>query len=67
MEQQTEYPVQKDDVIESAQCLSVGEKGDGMFKVKGLVVFVPGAKQGETYTIKITNVRPKVAFGEIVA
>jgi len=43
-----------------------GEKGDGLAKVKGFVIFVPGAKQGERVKIKINKVLKKVGFAEIV-
>ena len=45
---------------------AVGEKGDGIAKVKGFVIFVPNAKQVETVKVKITRVLRKVGFGEIV-
>ncbi|MBI2109948.1 TRAM domain-containing protein, partial [Candidatus Woesearchaeota archaeon] len=45
---------------------AVGEKGDGIAKVKGFVIFVPGAKQGDDVRIKITKVFKKVGFGEVV-
>jgi len=43
-----------------------GEKGDGLAKIKGFVIFVPGAKQGERVKIKINKVLKKVGFAEIV-
>ena len=43
-----------------------GEKGDGLAKVKGFVIFVPGVKQGERVKIKINKVLRKVGFGEVV-
>jgi len=43
-----------------------GEKGDGLAKVKGFVIFVPGAKQGDRVKIKINKVLKKVGFAEIV-
>ncbi len=45
---------------------AVGEKGDGIAKIKGFVIFVPNAKQGETVKVKITKVLRKVGFAEIV-
>lgn len=45
---------------------AVGEKGDGIAKVKGFVIFVPNTKQGEDVRVKITKVLKKVAFGEVV-
>ena len=37
-----------------------------MAKVKGFVIFVPGAKQGERVKIKINKVLRKVGFAEVV-
>lgn len=45
---------------------AVGEKGDGIAKVKGFVIFVPNAKEGDTVKIRITKVLRKVGFGEVV-
>ncbi len=45
---------------------AVGEKGDGIAKIKGFVIFVPGVKQGDQVKIKIGRVLRKVAFGEVV-
>jgi predicted RNA-binding protein with TRAM domain len=43
---------------------AVGEKGDGICRVKGFVLFVPGVKEGETFRVRITKVLRKVGFGE---
>ena len=45
---------------------SVGEKGDGIARVKGFVIFVPGVKKGDYVKIKITKVLAKVGFAEVV-
>lgn len=45
---------------------AVGEKGDGLAKVKGFVIFVPGGKSGETVKVRIQRVLKKVAFAELV-
>lgn len=58
-------PVAVGDEIK-AKVLSVGEKGDGIVRVKGFIVFVGGVKQGEYIKIKITKVSPKVGFGQFV-
>lgn len=52
---------QRDVTIEA-----VGEKGDGMTKIEGFVVFVPGTKAGDRVKIKVTRVLSKVGFGEVV-
>lgn len=45
---------------------AVGAKGDGIAKVKGFVIFIPGTKQGETVKVRITKVLRKVGFAEVV-
>ena len=45
---------------------SVGEKGDGIAKIEGFVIFVPGTQKGDKVRIKITKVFRKVGFGEVV-
>lgn len=45
---------------------AVGAKGDGIAKVKGFVIFVPSAQQGQEYKVRITKVLNKVGFGEIL-
>jgi len=39
---------------------AVGEKGDGIARVGGFVLFVPGVKKGDYVKIKITKVLEKV-------
>ncbi|MEK6940584.1 MAG: TRAM domain-containing protein [Nanoarchaeota archaeon] len=45
---------------------AIGEKGDGVAKVKGFVLFIANAKQGQTYKVRVTRVLSKVGFAEIV-
>jgi predicted RNA-binding protein with TRAM domain len=45
---------------------AVGEKGDGVAKVKGFVLFVPGTKQGEIVKVQVTKVLKKVGFAQKV-
>ena len=45
---------------------AVGEKGDGIAKKDGFVLFVPNAKEGQEVKIKVTKVLRKVGFAEIV-
>jgi len=44
----------------------IGASGDGIAKVNDFVVFVKGAKKGETLDIRIRHVKPSFAFGERV-
>lgn len=43
---------------------AVGEKGDGVAKKDGFVLFVPNVQQGERVRIKVTKVLRKVGFAE---
>jgi predicted RNA-binding protein with TRAM domain len=45
---------------------AVGEKGDGIAKQKGFVLFVPGTKAGERVRIRITKVLAKVGFAQSI-
>jgi len=42
------------------------ERGEGVARIEGFIVFIRGAKPGEELTIKITNVGARAASGEIV-
>ncbi|MCS7139164.1 MAG: TRAM domain-containing protein [Candidatus Nezhaarchaeota archaeon] len=43
---------------------SVNQRGEGVARIKGFVVLVPGAMAGERLRIKIVSVRPRHAIGE---
>lgn len=58
-------PVKVGDEID-VKIEAVGEKGDGIAKKDGFVLFVPGTKQGDEVKIKVTRVLPKVGFAEVV-
>ena len=45
---------------------AVGEKGDGIGKVKGFVLFVPNTKEGQQVKVRITRVLRKVGFAEVI-
>lgn len=62
---QFEKPVFQGEVVR-LKCEGQGKMGDGLFKKDGFAIFVPGAKAGQEYNIKITRVNATVAFGEIV-
>jgi len=45
----------------------IGEQGDGITRVeRGFVVIVPDTDKGERVTVEITDVRPNVAFADVV-
>jgi 23S rRNA (uridine2552-2'-O)-methyltransferase len=43
---------------------AVGGKGDGICKKDGFVIFVAGAKEGETIKVRITEVKSRCALAE---
>lgn len=57
-------PVSEGDIVE-VEIDDLGSKGDGIARVEGFVVFVPGGEVGETYDVEVTSVGNKFAFAEI--
>lgn len=45
---------------------AVAEKGDGIAKKSGFVIFVPGTKVGDKVKIRIKKVAKKVAFADVI-
>ena len=45
---------------------SVGEKGDGIARKKGFILFVPSTKAGDYVKIKVTKVLAKVGFAQVI-
>ena len=45
---------------------AVGEKGDGIAKKAGFVIFVPGTKVGDKVKIRVKKVAKKVAFADVI-
>ncbi len=58
-------PVKVGDELE-VKIEAVGEKGDGIAKKEGFVLFVPNAKEGQQVKIRVTKVLRKVGFAEVV-
>ena len=59
-------PVKVGDEIE-VTVEAVAAKGDGIAKKDGFVIFIKGAKQGDTLKVRIADVRERFAVGEIIA
>ncbi len=57
-------PVKEGDEFE-ATIEALGEKGDGIARKDGFVIFVPGVVQGDKVRIRVTKVLKKVGFGEV--
>ncbi len=58
-------PVKVGDEI-TVKIEAVGEKGDGVAKKDGFVLFVPGTKEGQEVKIRVTKVFSKVGFAEVI-
>ena len=58
-------PVNVGDEIE-VNIEAVGEKGDGICKVKGFVLFVPNTREGQNVKVRVTRVLRKVGFAEVI-
>ncbi len=60
-----EPPVNVGDVHE-VKIEAIGSEGDGIAKINGFVVFVPGVQVNDTVTIRITKVLKRYGFAEVV-
>ena len=58
-------PVAAGDRLE-VDVVDVGDEGDGIAKVDGYTLFVPGADDGETVEVRVTDVKPRFGFAELV-
>ncbi len=58
-------PVKVGDEID-VKIEAVGEKGDGIAKIEGFVLFIPGVKEGDEVKVRITKVLRKVGFADVV-
>jgi 23S rRNA (uridine2552-2'-O)-methyltransferase len=58
-------PVAAGDRLE-VDVVDVGDEGDGIATVDGYTLFVPGADAGETVEVRVTDVKPRFGFAELV-
>ena len=58
-------PVAAGDRVE-VDVVDIGDEGDGIAKVDGYTLFVPGADAGETVEARVTDVKPRFGFAELV-
>ena len=58
-------PVAAGDRIE-VDVVDVGDEGDGIAKVDGYTLFVPGAEAGTTVDVRVTDVKPRFGFAELL-
>ena len=58
-------PVKEGDELD-VKIEAVGEKGDGIAKKQGFVLFVPKTKAGDEVRIKVTKVLKSAGFAEVI-
>jgi 23S rRNA (uridine2552-2'-O)-methyltransferase len=58
-------PVREGDEVEVA-IEDIGTEGDGVAKVEGFTLFVPGTETGERLTIRVTQVKERFGFARRV-
>ncbi|AUV84067.1 23S rRNA (uridine(2552)-2'-O)-methyltransferase [Salinigranum rubrum] len=56
-------PVRTGDELD-VEIEDVGGEGDGIAKVEGFTLFVPGTETGETVRVRVTDVKPRFGFAE---
>jgi predicted RNA-binding protein with TRAM domain len=59
-------PVREGDELD-VKIEAVGEKGDGIAKKQGFVLFVPKTKAGDEVRIRVTKVLKNAGFAEVIA
>jgi predicted RNA-binding protein with TRAM domain len=59
-------PVVEEGKEYSVSIVDMGKQGDGIARLQGLVIFVPGAKPGEQVEVRIKKVGRNCAFAEKV-
>jgi len=58
-------PVREGDEL-AVEIEDVGSEGDGIAKVEGFTLFVPGGETGKTVDVRVTDVKPRYGFAERV-
>lgn len=58
-------PIKIGDIVD-LECISIGKKGDGIFKKDGFVVIAPKVEVNKKYKLKIMKVFKSIAFAEVM-
>jgi predicted RNA-binding protein with TRAM domain len=58
-------PVEEGEVYD-VTIQDIARQGDGIARLEGFVIFVPGTKVGDEVRIKVERVLPKFAFASVV-
>jgi len=60
-----EKPVKVGDELD-VTISETSRRGDGLTRVQGFVIFVPNTKQGDKVKIKISQIKPSHAIGQVI-
>jgi len=60
-----EVPVKEGDTI-SLKCISIGKKGDGIFKHEGFIIVASNTQVNKTYNLLLTRVLPTIGFADVI-
>jgi len=58
-------PVSKGEELD-ATIVDVGSEGDGIIKVDGYTLFVPGVDSGDSVRVRVTDLKSNVGFAEVI-
>ncbi|MFY9199567.1 MAG: TRAM domain-containing protein [Methanosarcina flavescens] len=64
-DESSSVPVEEGEVYD-VTIQDIARQGDGIARIEGFVIFVPGTKVGDEVRIKIDRVFPKYGFASIV-
>jgi predicted RNA-binding protein with TRAM domain len=64
-EESRSVPVEEGEVYD-VTIQDLARQGDGIARIEGFVIFVPGTKVGDEVRIKVERVLPKFAFASVV-
>ncbi len=64
-EESRSIPVEEG-VVYDVTIQDIARQGDGIARIEGFVIFVPGTKVGDEVRIKVERVLPKFAFASVV-
>jgi len=56
-------PVREGDIVD-VEIEDVGDEGDGIAKIDGFTIFVPDTEAGDEVEVRVTDVKPRFAFGK---
>jgi len=61
---ESKSPPVKENEIHQVVIEGVNQRGEGVARIRGFIVLVPGAKPGERLRARIISVRPRFAIAE---